>query len=53
MAWPSLTVVGQGDTLDEVLEDVRSAIQFHLKTFGSHDDEQPIEVVLADLSIPA
>lgn len=46
-------VVGQGDTVDQALEDVRSAIQFHLETFGSHDDEQPIEVVLADLSIPA
>ena len=28
-------VVGQGDTYEEALADVRSAIQFHLETFGS------------------
>ena len=28
------TVVGEGDTLDEALADVRSAIRFHLETFG-------------------
>jgi predicted RNase H-like HicB family nuclease len=27
-------VVGQGDTYEAALEDVRSAIQFHLETFG-------------------
>jgi predicted RNase H-like HicB family nuclease len=27
-------VVGQGDTYDAALEDVKSAIQFHLETFG-------------------
>ena len=27
-------VVGQGDTYDEALEDVRSAIRFHIETFG-------------------
>ena len=30
-------VVGQGDTYDEALADVKSAIKYHLKTFG--DDE--------------
>ena len=30
-------VVGQGDTYDEALADVKSAIKFHLETFG--DDE--------------
>ncbi len=33
-------VVGQGDTYDEALADVKSAIQFHLETFG--DDEEYI-----------
>ncbi len=35
-------VVGQGDTYDEVLQDVRSAIRFHEETFGdlAHADEQ-------------
>ena len=28
-------VVGQGDTYDEALTDVKSAIRFHLETFGS------------------
>jgi predicted RNase H-like HicB family nuclease len=28
-------VVGQGDTYDEVLADVKSAIQFHIETFGT------------------
>ena len=27
-------VVGEGDTYEEALADVRSAIQFHLETFG-------------------
>jgi predicted RNase H-like HicB family nuclease len=47
-------VVGQGDTIDEALADVRSAIQFHLETFGEKpDDDDAIDVVLADLAIPA
>lgn len=28
-------VVGQGDTCEEALADVKSAIQFHIETFGS------------------
>jgi predicted RNase H-like HicB family nuclease len=27
-------VVGQGDTYEEALSDVKSAISFHIKTFG-------------------
>jgi len=27
-------VVGEGDTYEEVLSDVRSAIRFHIETFG-------------------
>ncbi len=27
-------VVGQGNTCEEALSDVKSAIQFHIKTFG-------------------
>jgi len=39
-------VVGQGDTLDEALADVRSAIQFHLEPFDVEvgEDEPPIVV---------
>lgn len=37
-------VVGQGDSYEEALNDVRSAIKFHLETFGpeSLDVEQPV-----------
>ena len=28
-------VVGEGDTFEEALRDVKSAIKFHLKTFGA------------------
>jgi len=36
-------VVGQGDTYDEALHDVQSAIRFHLATFGpeSLESEDP------------
>jgi len=27
-------VVGQGDSYDQALEDVKSAIRFHIETFG-------------------
>jgi len=27
-------VVGQGDTYEEVLSDIKSAIRFHIETFG-------------------
>ena len=27
-------VVGEGDTYEEVLSDIKSAIRFHIKTFG-------------------
>jgi predicted RNase H-like HicB family nuclease len=47
-------VVGQGDTLDEALADVRSAIQFHLETFDAElGEEEPLDIVLADLAIVA
>ena len=32
-------VVGEGDTYEEALADIKSAIQFHIETFG---DEQMI-----------
>lgn len=31
-------VVGQGDTYEEALADVKSAIQFHIEIFGSDKD---------------
>jgi predicted RNase H-like HicB family nuclease len=44
-------VVGQGDTYEAALEDVRSAIAFHRETFGpdSLTQEDPVqEVFLAE-----
>lgn len=37
-------VVGQGDTYEEALSDVKSAIRFHIETFGKEvfDVESPI-----------
>jgi predicted RNase H-like HicB family nuclease len=40
-------VVGQGDTYDEALADVKSAIQFHVKTFGIETLELEPEVMEA------
>ncbi len=37
-------VVGEGDTYEKALDDVKSAIQFHIETFG---DEQMIEALRA------
>ncbi|MCQ3928984.1 MAG: type II toxin-antitoxin system HicB family antitoxin [Chloroflexi bacterium] len=36
-------VVGEGDTYEEALADVKSAIQFHIETFGSDDFLQAYE----------
>jgi predicted RNase H-like HicB family nuclease len=37
-------IVGQGDTYDEALADVQSAIKFHIETFGREtlEDESPV-----------
>ena len=38
-------VVGQGDNCEEALQDVRSAIRFHVATFGKKvlNGENPLE----------
>jgi predicted RNase H-like HicB family nuclease len=48
-------VVGEGDTYDEALADVKSAIRFHVETFGSQvlESDSPVLdafVAVADLS---
>jgi predicted RNase H-like HicB family nuclease len=48
-------VVGQGDTYEEALADVKSAIVFHIETFGAEvfDSESPVlEVFVAEAGIP-
>lgn len=47
-------VGGEGDTYEEALNDVRSAIAFHIETFGKEvlESDTPIlEVFLADAKV--
>lgn len=47
-------VVGQGDTYEEALSDVKSAIQFHVETFGEEvlETEPPIlEAFVAEMRV--
>lgn len=47
-------VVGEGDTYEEALADVKSAIRFHVKTFGSEvlETEPPIlEAFVAEAGV--
>lgn len=47
-------VVGEGDTYEEALADVRSAIQFHIDTFGSEvfETESPVlEAFVAETGV--
>ena len=49
-------VVGEGDTYEEALADVRSAIQFHIDTFGSEalDVDSPVlEAFVAEAGVVA
>ena len=44
-------IVGEGDTYEEALADVKSAIRFHIETFGQEvlEEESPIlEVFIAE-----
>lgn len=47
-------VIGQGDTYERALADVRSAIEFHIETFGPDalDDEPPVlEAFIAETGV--
>jgi len=47
-------VVGQGDTYDEALADVRSAIRFHIDTFGAKaidTEETVLEAFVAEAEV--
>jgi predicted RNase H-like HicB family nuclease len=47
-------VVGEGDTYEEALADVKSAIRFHIETFGSEtlDSDSPVlETFVAETGI--
>lgn len=46
-------VVGEGDTFEEALEDVVSAIHFHIETFSPEviEAEEPVEVFTAEVGV--
>ena len=47
-------IVGEGDTYEAALADVKSAIQFHIETFGKEvlESETPVlEAFVAELGI--
>jgi len=46
-------VVGQGDTYEEALADVRSAIRFHIETFGEEalGDSPVLEAFVAEAGV--
>ena len=49
-------VVGEGDSYEEALADVKSAIQFHIETFGDEvlpDDSPLIEAFITEATISA
>jgi predicted RNase H-like HicB family nuclease len=50
-------VVGEGNSYEEALADVKSAIRFHIETFGDQvllpDDSPLIEAFIAEATISA
>jgi predicted RNase H-like HicB family nuclease len=49
-------VVGEGDTYEQALADVTSAIRFHIETFGTAvlDEESPtLEVFVTETTVAA
>ena len=47
-------VVGEGDTYEDALADVKSAIAFHVETFGAEvleDDSSVLEAFIAEAGI--
>jgi predicted RNase H-like HicB family nuclease len=49
-------VIGEGDSYEEALADVKSAISFHVETFGTEalEDESPVlEAFIAEAGVAA
>ena len=51
-------IVGQGDSYEEALADVRSAIAFHIESFGADalsqvEDNPILEAFVAEAAVPA
>ena len=49
-------VVGEGDSYEEALADIKSAIRFHIQTFGKDaflEEESPVmEAFIAEAGVP-
>ena len=48
------TVVGEGDSFEEAVADVTSAIKFHIETFGGEEletDEPVLDVFIAEAGV--
>ena len=48
------TVVGEGDTFDEAVADITSAIKFHIETFGAEEfetEEPLLDVFIAEAGV--
>ena len=48
------TVVGEGDSFDEAVADITSAIKFHIETFGDEEfetDEPVLDVFIAEAGV--
>ena len=47
-------VVAQGDSFDEAVQEVKSAIRFHVETFGPDtiSGPEPLEAFIAETSLP-
>jgi predicted RNase H-like HicB family nuclease len=47
-------VVGEGDTAEQAIEDVQSAIRFHIETFGEdavEPDSEVLDVFLSEMEL--
>jgi predicted RNase H-like HicB family nuclease len=47
-------VVGQGETFEEALQDVKSAIKFHIETFGPealHPETPTLDAFVAETTV--
>ena len=50
------SVIGAGDSYEEALSDVKSAISFHIETFGPEvldSEEQALEAFVAEAGVAA
>lgn len=48
-------VIGEGDTYEEALADVKSAIRFHIETFGAEvieGEASVLEAFIAEAGVP-